>query len=388
MNVLDFEKKCSGCAACADSCEFAAITIVQDENGFYIPSIESEKCVNCSKCIKVCPVLDNETPITQREFFYGWNNDDDVRRKSSSGGLFTVFAENVLLNNGVVFGAVYSDDFKSVVIASSEDVSLTAMRTSKYVQSNAVGAYKQMEEALKNGKTVLFCGAPCQIAGAKKTFGDRYENLILVDFLCGGVPSPSVYLEYINWLERKKGAKVSSVNFRDKKNGWANANIKVDFKNGKEYSAQYLYDPYYYYYYCTYYIRNSSCIGCKFRESRYADITIADFWGFRKIQLPNDNKGMSLIITYTPKGKKFFNDIKDNLTIFKISEENGSYGFESNDKTDEELKLRDDFLNDVRKNGFIKTAKQNYFRGGKVGVVFRKLLDRISRLFVRKVSHE
>jgi len=294
----------------------------------------------------------------------------------------------VLSEGGVVFGAVYSDDFKSVVITSTDTVSLSKMRTSKYVQSNAEGAYREMKKALESGRKVLFCGSPCQIAGARKIFGIKYENLVLIDFLCGGFPSPRFYSEYIEWLESKKHSKVTSVNFRDKRNGWSNAGIEVTFEKGKEYFSNYLYDPYYYYFYGTHYTRNSSCMGCRFRDSRYADITIADFWGFREMKLPNDDKGMSLIITYNQKGKSFFDSIKDEMTVFEISKENGSYGFESNEKTNEELKEREDFLETVRRYGFIKTAQKNYYKFGKVGIISRKIIKRIKRLFVKQDSDE
>lgn len=382
MNILDFEKKCSGCAACVDSCPFDAISISQDIDGFYTPTVNSEKCVNCQKCVNVCPALDTEVPETKREFFYGWNNDEEIRKISSSGGLFTVFANKVLSEGGVVFGAIYSEDFKRVIITSTENAPLSSMRTSKYVQSNAAGAYRQMESFLNIGRKVLFCAAPCQIAGARKFFGNKYENLILVDFLCGGFPSPSFYSQYITWIENKMRSQITHINFRDKKKGWSKSGIKISFKNGKEYFATPFYDPYYYYY-CTHLIRNSSCLGCKFRESRYTDITIADFWGFKKLNTPNDEKGMSLIITYNDKGKCFFDSVKDVLTLHQINEEDGSYGFESNEKNEEELLLREEFLNRVREKGFIEIAKQEYFKNGKFGIVCRKITGRIKSLFVK-----
>lgn len=382
MNIFDFEKKCSGCAVCVDTCPVDAITITQDEDGFYVPYLNSQVCINCEKCVKVCPALDSEIPITQREFFYGWNNDETIRSVSSSGGIFNALAQEVIDNGGFVFSAAYSDDFKSVIITSTQDVPLSKMRTSKYVQSNAMGACREMERLLKEGKKVLFCASPCQVAGAKKFFEDKYENLILVDFLCGGFPSPAIYSEYIKWLERKKNSKVTDINFRDKRNGWSKSGIRVDFENGKEYFSSPVYDPYYYYY-GTHFMRNKSCLGCKFRESRFADITIADFWGFREMKLPNDEKGMSLIITYTLKGKKFLDDIKRKLTLFQISEEYGSYGFEPNDKTAEELQQREDFLRKIRENGFIETAKQDYYKNGKFGIICRKVTNKLKRLFVK-----
>ncbi len=388
MNILDLQKKCSGCAACADACPADAISIVQNENGFYVPHLNSAACVDCGKCVRICPALEETIPETSRSFFYGWSNDPAIRAQSSSGGLFSVLAQRILEDGGVVFGAAYADDFRSVGITSTEETSLEALRTSKYVQSNAQGAYRNMEAFLKEGRPVLLCGSPCQIAGARKYFGTRYDNLLLVDFLCGGFPSPLFYSQYIQWLEKKNGAAAVSVNFRDKSNGWSHAGIRVRFENEKEYYSTPEYDPYYHYYYCTHFIRNDACMGCRFRDARYADMTIADFWGFRALSLPNDEKGMSLIITYNEAGSRFLDCIKDQLTLHSIGEESGSYGFESNEKTEEELAQRDAFLQKARTLGFVKAAQREYCKGGKPGILLRKAITRLKLIVTRHMNHE
>lgn len=387
MNILDLEKKCTGCAACADTCPVDALSVVQNENGFFVPSLNETLCVDCGKCVKVCPALDESIPETDRAFFYGWSNDPTLRAASSSGGLFSILAQKVLSDGGVVFGAVYTEDFRSVVIRSTEEASLAALRTSKYVQSNAQGAYRNMEAFLKEGKPVLFCGSPCQVAGARKYFGTRYDKLLLVDFLCGGFPSPLFYSQYIDWLQRKQHARVTGVNFRDKSNGWSKAGIRVLFENGKEYYSTPEYDPYYHYYYCTHFIRNDACMGCRFRDARYADMTIADFWGFRALSLPNDEQGMSLIITYNETGSRFFDSVKDQLTFHSIDAESGSYGFESNEKTEEELAERDAFLQKARALGFPKAACTEYCKYGKAGILFRKAKNRLTQLLKKQEYH-
>ena len=236
MNITDVAKKCTGCAACADSCPTGALHMSLNADGFYIPVLQEEKCVGCEKCIKVCPMLSDSGEVGERHYFYAWNRDENVRAASSSGGIFSALAESVLTDDGVVFGASYAEDYKSVYMTSTAKSSLEALRVSKYVQSNAEGVYKEMEAALKEGKRVLFVGSPCQAAAARNILGYQWDKLTIVDFLCGGFPSVNCYAQYMDWLEKKYGAKICSVNFRDKsKTGWVSSGIRVKFENGKEY---------------------------------------------------------------------------------------------------------------------------------------------------------
>lgn len=380
MNVLEIEKKCTGCSACVDSCYFGALKLESDENGFYSPSLNSDKCVDCGKCVKACPLVNFEAVSGEKECYYGWSVDNSIRETSSSGGVFSVFAEEILSHNGVVFGAEYSEDYKSVKINSTLNTTLESLKTSKYVQSNSEGAYRSMMQELKKGRNVLFTGAPCQIAGAKNVLDECSENLLLVDFLCGGFPSPLCFSQYAEWLESKYSSEIVEINFRDKKKGWSNSGIRVKFKNKKEYFSTPTYDPYYYYY-CTPYIKNESCMDCKFKTQRAADITIADFWGFRNLKIPNDEKGMSLIIAHTEKGKAFLNSIREKLVLYPLEYKDASYGFEAKNRTEKELKERESFLSCVRKDGFIAVAKKNYYKNGKIGITFRKIKKRLKNIF-------
>ncbi|GAE89924.1 NADH-quinone oxidoreductase subunit I [Acetivibrio straminisolvens] len=53
-----YERKelCCGCTACYSICPKNAIKMLEDEEGFDYPIIESTKCIMCYKCIKVCPI--------------------------------------------------------------------------------------------------------------------------------------------------------------------------------------------------------------------------------------------------------------------------------------------------------------------------------------------
>ena len=243
MNILEKNKKCTGCLACVDSCPTNALTVSQNKDGFYVPALSSDKCIDCGKCVKVCPPLNMQEFILSPQCYYGWNKDEKARETSSSGGVFSAFANAVLAQGGVVFGASYADDFKTVEITSTECVDLEKLKVSKYVQSNAVGAYRKMGDFLKAGRKVLFVGAPCQCAGAKSLLGEN-ENLYIVDFLCGGFASPTAFTDYVNWLESKYKSKIVYMNFRHKKKGWTLSGMKVNFANKKSYYSDCEDDPY------------------------------------------------------------------------------------------------------------------------------------------------
>ena len=55
MELLDNLNACTGCTACANTCALGAITMVPNELGFAYPTVDSDICVDCGRCQKVCP---------------------------------------------------------------------------------------------------------------------------------------------------------------------------------------------------------------------------------------------------------------------------------------------------------------------------------------------
>ena len=360
MNIIEIEKNCLGCAGCVDVFPVDALAISKDENGFYVPSLNQAQCVSCGKCVDVCPALNTAEQKNEPTYYYGWHTDDEIRAASSSGGIFRALADDVLAQGGVVYGAKYSADRRAVVMASTEDCAVEALQKSKYVQANAEGLYRSIRQQLAAGKTVLLTGTPCQIAAARNLFG-QHERLLLVDFLCGGVPSPECFAQYVDWLGKKYGSKVKEVDFRNKKNGWSRSTVRVDL------------------FYQTPYMKNAACLDCKFACDRYADITIADFWGFRKAGISNDEKGMSLLVAHTSVGKKLLGDL-ENVTLFPLDEKDGNYGFAPKTVGSEKRMQREAFLKSFRTDGFEKAAFSGFFRHGRIDVVFRKIKSRLKGL--------
>jgi len=376
MNILGIKKKCIGCGACVAVCSCSALSLGQNEDGFYRPMMDKLKCIDCGKCVKICPIINKSSFEPEQRFYYGWCNDESVRAESSSGGAFTVLADSILASGGVVFGAKYSNDFSRVVMASTDEATMDELRVSKYCSADSSGLYEKMTSALKKGKKILLTGTPCQIAAARRIFGQDNANLILVDFLCGGNPSARCYEDYIHFLERKYKSKVSSVNFRDKGQGWSKMVLTVHFENGKKYSSYWEYDPYYVGF-CGTFTRDEQCLDCIFSERHESDITIADFWGYRKANITNDEKGMSLITIHSQRGQKLFEEAKHRMTIFKLDEKYGSYGFVQKHADPQKVLVRKQFFEEFKKNGFVSAARSTYFKGGKIAVVARKISSRL-----------
>ena len=208
---------CCGCRTCEKTCPTQAITMTQKWFGFNYPTIDESKCVHCGLCNKVCPAH-NIKKNTVLQSFVGYSN---YRADSSSGGVFPKLAEYVISNHGIVFGAVFDQDFNVELTWTDRD--FTKMLGSKYVQANVKHTYEECKEFLERDKLVLYAGTPCQIYGLKAYLKKDYNNLITVDIFCHGVASPTVWQHYLKSLNKE----IDSINFRDKRNGWKNFYVTI-----------------------------------------------------------------------------------------------------------------------------------------------------------------
>lgn len=309
---------CCGCNACGDVCAHGAITFKTDIEGFWYPVVDETKCVDCRLCERVCPELhigelkknDNNPPVTVAAI----NKNMAVRWDSTSGGAFSALAEVMYEQGGYVSGAVYDENFLVHNFVSDKPEDLSRLRSSKYLQSNAEGLYARIRELLRNGKKVLACGTPCQMAALRSFLHKDYDNLVIVDFICRGVNSPKVYRKYLDSLERKYGGKVVYVKAKNKELGWRNLTRKVVFDNGKVYYGVKMDDNFRRGYHTNVFCR-PSCYTCQYKGfPRIADITIADYWGIEKINKNLDNNiGTSMILLNSKKGENFFGQVKDKI---------------------------------------------------------------------------
>ena len=314
---------CCGCTACASICNHDAITMEPDALGFLYPKVDESKCVECGLCEKVCAFNDNydkSLNLPRPDAYAARHKDMDEVMKSRSGAAFVAISDYILEHGGIVYGAGYKDHFRVAHKRATTKVERDEFRGSKYVQSDLTGVFRMVKQDLKNGLTVLFSGTPCQTSGLNSYVGKKLrENLVLIDIVCHGVPGPYIWRDYLAYLEKKQGDTITMVNFRDKEVfGWKAHRETFKFRmRGAKMNFTYVFYQHIMF--------RHSCGKCHFcNTTRPSDITIADFWGWQKTD-PNinkDDKGVSLVLVNTPKGREIFEAVKDKLDTIPAELEN------------------------------------------------------------------
>ena len=297
------KKDCTGCYACVNICPQQCISMEVDNEGFWYPKVDNENCVQCKLCIYCCPI--NQRAAVGEQFPDAYacrNKDDEIRLGSSSGGVFYLLGRHALDNGGVVFGARFDSHFHIVHGWTETEEGLLEFMGSKYVQSKIGDSYKHAEAFLRQGRKILFTGTPCQIAGLKSYLRKEYSNLLCVDFICHGVPSPKAWIKYLHFQEERTGSAVQRVAFRSKTSGWRQFSVCLCFANNAQYLQRFDGDPYMNAFLHDLSLR-PSCYSCRFKTLiRQSDITLADFWGIEHVcPEMDDNKGTSLVLVNSEK---------------------------------------------------------------------------------------
>ena len=310
MIQIDKKENCTGCSACAMICPKACITMQSDEEGFRYPQVNEKECIHCELCVKTCPELNHVQRPEPIKIVGLKNRNGKMAMESASAGVSAALCDFIVQHNGVVAGAVYNEDFSVSHVILSDAKELPRLNSSKYQQSNINHIYKDIRSLLKQEKTVLFIGTPCQVAGLKHFLQKDYPNLYTCDLICHGVPSPKVFQSYLHFIEKKYKRKTASINMRDKTLGWNTPGIRIQFTD--EYSIfrnkeTNLFNGIYSVHYAT----RPSCHACLYANmKREGDLTIGDFWGIEK-RHPDffDKHGVSLVLINTEKGEKLLNEI-------------------------------------------------------------------------------
>jgi len=249
------------------------------------------------------------------------NNNSSIRSRSSSGGIFYLLASDFLSRGGVVFGARFDGDFNVIHDYTESMDELPSFLTSKYVQSKTGRVFLDVKHFLDLNRLVLFSGTPCQVSGLLAFLGDRYHansNLLLIDFVCHGVPSPLIWRKYLEQVSGQK--QVTGVNFRDKSKGWKNFSLSIDFNDGTHHFMDLKNDLYLKGFLKDLYLR-PACYDCQFKGvERSSDLTIADFWHIDLVlpEFEDDNQGISLVLVQSEKGKKAIETISPDLSFLEV----------------------------------------------------------------------
>lgn len=323
-------QKCFGCSACASVCSAGAIQMKPDGAGFLYPQIDNEKCSDCGLCQSVCPidVQYSETVNT----FRGLKAKGQKRMESTSGGTFRLLADRVISNGGVVFGCDFDEDFHLIYKTAENEEETKKLLGTKYVQSDPADSFEMVSKYLKSGRNVLFFGNPCTVHGLRlyieRIFGNVPDNLLLVDHICYGVPSPKFWEQYAKYLGNIHGGKLVSFNFRAKTEPDSAHTICYDVeKDGErfQYTKKYMTDPYVRIFNKNISLRNS-CLSCPYcKEDRVSDITLGDFWGIENTAPDfDDGYGVSLVISHSDKGEKHIKEILSETENFVTDAEASS----------------------------------------------------------------
>ena len=339
IHITD-KKNCCGCSACVQRCPKQCIRLEEDTEGFLYPQVDEETCIKCGLCEKVCPILNQADKLSVLEVLAVKNPDDEERMNSSSGGVFLPLAREVINQGGVVFGAVYDESWEVHHVYAEKIEDVYPMMGSKYLQSKIGNSFKDAERFLKQGREVLFVGSPCQIAGLRTYLRSKqYPNLLAVDFLCHGVPSPGVWRRYLaetyggydakeqSRLQATAGknsvllsslnatSTIGDIKFRDKReSGWKKFRFVVRQKSASKADQNtvlssdiHYMNPFMQGFLSDIYLR-PSCYACKCKNGvNHSDMTIADFWGINQSAPEfDDDKGVGLVLLNTEKGEEYF----------------------------------------------------------------------------------
>ena len=312
-HVLPQRERCTGCGACVSVCKKSAIRMQMDAEGFLYPLVDSALCIGCDQCEKRCPA-NQQQQRNEPKAFSVQNKNIQERLASSSGGVFSALARETLRRGGVVFGAVFDPDFRVEHVGAITEQEFCAMRGSKYVQSDAAESLSHAVSLIQKEVPVLFSGTPCQVAGLYALLGGkRPENLISVDFICHGVPSPAVFHSYLESLKQSYGGPVESYSFRDKRKGWRDFSAAARFQNGSFYAGTQKEDPFLIGFLANLYLRPSchQCTGLRM-GNHVSDLTLADLWGAEKVlSEKDDDSGLSLVFANTDRGISLLSSLRE-----------------------------------------------------------------------------
>lgn len=358
-DVINNPDKCCGCLNCLNKCPKKCISMQMQPSGFYYPKINTELCVNCGICESVCPAIKESVISTNNPLVYcTYSKDETIRYKASSGGIFGVLANRVIEHGGAVYGAAFDENLRLQCQRADTQEELEPLYKSKYIESYLGNIFFDVESQLKKRRSVLFCGTPCQCMALTLFLGKEYPNLLLVDFLCHGVPSQELFNKSVENYQNKHHLKILKFQFRAKPPkpraiGYYYSMSYVDSKGKYQEKTSEPQNHFpYYRNYSNYTSFRQSCYGCKFATlKRTTDFTIGDFWKLDRLQeCPDFGKGYSMIFVRSEKAKHFLEAYtKDDIYLKK---------YEINDVVDLNPPISEGLADSAEHKEFMKDYEQ------------------------------
>lgn len=358
-------------------CSLGAINMEYDLLGKTIPKINFDKCCNCGLCLKTCPI--NNEPYynaIKRCYAVSIINQDDYIT-CASGGAATGFGKYIIEQGGLVVGTRFNEQMDLVFKIADNKNELETFKGSKYVQAYMGTIFSDIKRELKNEKTVLFIGTPCQVDGLLNYLKKRYQNLITMDIVCHGTPPIKYLKEYINDDD------VDNITFR-----YMNSWDFIKWKNKViKYKSSYTKD-YYFQAFLNSLIYRDNCYHCVYaQEKRVSDLTIGDFWGLDRTKLKNNLPGkVSVVMINSEIGERLFENAK---SLFNFEERPISEGIDGNAQLRRPsipFKDRKKFESQYMKKGFIKSVKETSIKRIVYSNVIRSILVYPLNLIIRQLS--
>lgn len=378
LEVLE-KKRCTGCTACKNICPVNAIEMMENTQGFLFPEINQETCVDCGLCRKTCPVIADKKATVPLEIVALKHKNKEIRENSTSGGAFSLLAEKILSEDGIVYGAAFTQEWSVKHIRVTDMDGLKLLQKSKYVQSNMGHAYENVKQDLTEGKKVLFSGTACQCDGLLNYLQKKQvsvADLYLCDLICHGVPSPKIWKDYVEFRKKKYG-KIKSIDFRDKTKGWRDFKMSFVDENGKKHFSRQS-DDYFFILFFHNFILREACHHCEYTNiERISDFTLGDFWGVEEMyQGFSDDEGISILLVNSRKGKILTDQLLEKTQSIRVAENecmlrqpNLSHPTRKNMRAEE-------FWDDYSKHGFEYIIKK-YADGSILGRIKREYLYKI-----------
>lgn len=312
--LFESPSHCCGCGACAAGCPKGAITMFEGKDGFVLPVIDSDLCIGCGACTRACGLNRGIGSNSAGPFFAAVGRGDVS--ESASGGVFGAVARELISSGGVAYGASYEREGSTLRVRHRRAANideLPPLLNSKYVQSDAGVCFADVKADLREGRQVLFCGTPCQVAGLRGFLGRDYGNLTTVDLVCHGVPSGRMFADCVEDYGKQLGSPVVDFRFRCKREGWGHSLLLLLLEDGRGATIPAAKSPYYDMFLNLKTLRDS-CYRCPYAgRFRAGDLTIGDFWGvdvnrpdvLKDAEKFNQMKGVSCLLVNNDRGREF-----------------------------------------------------------------------------------